>query len=70
MQIDQASGTVTVSNEGDHYATFHICGRPEGGSADAPIPDWLDVHPTSGALQPQVSPLTGFSVQHCTKTRG
>ena len=54
MQIDQASGSVAVTNEGQQCASFHVCGRPTDGAADAPIPDWLDVHPVSGELQPQV----------------
>ena len=54
MQIDQASGGVAVTNEGQQCVSFHVCGRPTDGAADAPIPDWLDVHPVSGELQPQV----------------
>ena len=54
MQIDQASGSVAVTNEGQQRVSFHVCGRPTDGAADAPIPDWLDVHPVSGELQPQV----------------
>lgn len=54
MQIDDTSGRVTVSNEGERSATFYICARAKDGTADAPIPDWLDVYPTSGEVQPQV----------------
>jgi len=54
MQIDDTSGRVTVSNEGERSATFYLCARAKDGAADAPIPDWLDVHPTSGEVQPQV----------------
>ena len=55
LQVDHAGGTVTVSNVGHSCASFHVCARPHGGAEHAPIPDWLDVHPTSGELQPQVS---------------
>ena len=54
MQIDQASGSVAVTNEGEQCISFHVCGRTTDGAADAPISDWLDVHPVSGELQPQV----------------
>lgn len=57
LQVDCASGIVTVSNEGQTCASFHVCARPQGGAEHAPIPDWLDVHPTSGELRPQVSSL-------------
>ena len=60
LQIEHASGTVTVSNNGHSCASFHVRARPEGGAEDAPIPDWLDVHPASGQLQPQVSRLLEF----------
>ena len=53
-QIEQASGSVIVTNEGGQCISFHVCGCPKDGAADAPIPDWLDVHPVSGELQPQV----------------
>lgn len=45
---------MTLTNEGEQSVSFHVCGSPNGGAADAPIPEWLDVHPTSGDLQPQV----------------
>ena len=57
LQVDQAAGTVTVSNLGNSCATFHVCAMPQGGAEHGPIPDWLDVHPTSGELPPQVSIL-------------
>ena len=55
LQVDRVSGTVTVSNEGQTCASFHVCAGPQGGAEHAPIPEWLDVHPTTGELRPQVS---------------
>ncbi|CAL5226967.1 g9852 [Coccomyxa viridis] len=60
-QVDQAAGTVTVSNLGNSCASFHVCAMPQGGAEHGPIPDWLDVHPTSGELPPQASVLIHVS---------
>lgn len=62
-QIEQASGRVTLTNEGEQCVSFHVCGSPNSGAADAPIPEWLDVHPTSGDLQPQVCTCESLEVQ-------
>lgn len=57
LQVDHAAGTVTVSNLGNSCSSFHVCAMPQGSAEHAPIPDWLDVHPISGELPPQVSIL-------------
>lgn len=55
LQTEQPSGRVQLSSTSTGWTAFHIGQASPDSAAEGALPKWLDVHPVSGFLPPQVT---------------
>jgi hypothetical protein len=54
MQIERPAANIQLKNKSTAWAAFYIGMRAPEASAEGSIPEWLDIFPNSGYIEPRV----------------